>query len=128
MELAPARFADTIVLRPEGRIDHETAPGFREALRASVGAGTPAARHVVLDFSGVDYIASVGLRALVLAAREAKAKGTSLAVAALRPVVKEIFDITRFGFVLDVFGSVAEALRDASAEALEAYSTSPRPR
>jgi anti-anti-sigma factor len=128
MELAPACFADAIVLRPAGRIDHETAPGFRDALLAHVGTGPPGARHVVLDFSAVDYIASVGLRALVLAARAAKAKHTSLAVAALKPVVAEIFEITRFGFVLDVFASVPEALRAVSAEALAAYSTPPRGR
>lgn len=125
MELAPTRFADTIVLKPVGRIDHETATGFREALLTSLGTCAPGARHVVLDLSAVDYIASVGLRALVLAARAAKAKRTSLAVAALQPVVKEIFEITRFGFVLDVFASVPEALRAVSAEALEAYSTPP---
>jgi anti-anti-sigma factor len=128
MELAPACFADTIVLKPVGRIDHETAAGFREALLAHVGTCAPRASHVVLDLSAVEYIASVGLRALVLAAREAKAKGTTLAVAALQPVVNEIFEITRFGLVLDVFASVPEALRAASAKALEAYSSPPRAR
>jgi anti-sigma B factor antagonist len=125
MELAPARFADTIVLKPVGRIDHETAAGFREALVAHVGTPVPGTRHVVLDLGAVEYIASVGLRALVLAAREAKAKGTSLAVAGLQPVVKEIFDITRFGLVVDVFTSVPDALRALSLAALEAYSTPP---
>ena len=125
MELAPERFADTIVLKPAERIDHETATGFSEALLAAVGACAPGAGHVVLDLSAVDYIASVGLRALVLAAREAKARRASLAVAALQPVVKEIFEITRFGFVLDVFSSVPEALRAVSATAFEAYSTPP---
>ena len=125
MELAPpARFADTIVLKPVGRIDYDTASDFRKWLGAAVG--TPGARHLVLDFSEVEYIASIGLRALLLASRDAKANGASLAVAALRPIVKEIFDITRFAIVLDIFASVPEALRAASAEALEAYST-PRP-
>jgi anti-anti-sigma factor len=128
MDLVPASFANAIVLKPVGRIDHETAAGFREALVGHVRACPPAATHVILDFGEVEYIASVGLRALVLAAREAKAKGTSLAVAALQPTVKEIFDITRFGLVLDVFASVPEALRAASAEALEAYSTPSRTR
>ena len=128
MDLALARFANAIVLTPVGRIDHETAASFREALLAHLATCAPGASHVVLDFGAVEYIASVGLRALVLAAREAKAKGTSLAVAALQPVVKEIFEITRFGLVLDVFASVPEALRAVSAEALEAYSTPPRAR
>lgn len=125
MELAPARFADTIVLAPRGRIDHDTAEPFREALQAQLDTGAPGAGPVVLDLGAVEYIASAGLRALMLAAREAKTKSTRLVVAALQPVVKEIFEITRFGLVLDVFPSVPEALRAVSAKALEAYSAPP---
>jgi anti-anti-sigma factor len=128
MELAPARFADTILLVPTGRIDHETAEPFRVALLTHLGACAPGGGHVVLDLGAVEYIASAGLRALMLAAREAKTKGTSLVVAGLQPVVKEIFEITRFGLVLDVFASVPEALRAVSARALEAYSAPPRTR
>jgi anti-anti-sigma factor len=128
MELAPARFADTIILTPSGRIDHETAEPFREALLTQLGTVAPAASHVVLDLGGVEYIASAGLRALMLAARGAKTMGVSLVVAGLQPVVREIFEITRFGLVLEVFASVPEALRAASAEALEAYSAAPRQR
>jgi anti-anti-sigma factor len=127
MELAPpARFADTIVLKPVGRIDYDTATGFRDWLVAAVGTRAPGARHVVLDLSAVDYIASIGLRALLVASRQAKTNGASLTVAALHPVVKEIFDIARFGIVLEVFASVPEALRAVSGEAFEAYSA-PRP-
>lgn len=123
MDLSPARFADTIVLTPQGRIDHDTAEPFREALLAQLVA--PDAGHVVLDLGAVEYIASAGLRGLMLAAREATKKNTRLVVAALQPVVKEIFDITRFGLVLDVFASVPEALGAVSAQALEAYTAAP---
>jgi anti-sigma B factor antagonist len=128
MKLAPARFADTLVVSPTGRIDHETAEPFREALLAQLGTCPSGAGHVVLDLGAVEYIASAGLRALMLAAREAKARSTSLVVAALQPVVKEIFEITRFALVVEVFASVPEALGALSTPALEAYSAMPRPR
>jgi anti-sigma B factor antagonist len=121
MELAPARFADTIVLAPRGRIDHETAEAFREALLARLVTCASGQDHVVLDLGAVDYIASAGLRGLMLAARQAKAKGGRLVVAALQPVVKEIFDITRFALVLDVFPAVSDALTALSATAAAAY-------
>ncbi len=124
MALASARFADTIVLSPTGRIDHETAEAFREALLAQIVTCTAGQDHVVLDLGGVDYIASAGLRALMLAARQAKAKGGRLVVGALQPVVKEVFDITRFALVLDVFPSVRDALAAVSAEAASAYALS----
>jgi hypothetical protein len=42
-------------------------------------------------------------------------------VAALQPVVEEIFDIARFRYVLEVFPSVRAALNEMSAPALAAY-------
>ena len=44
-----------------------------------------------------------------------------IAVAALQPVVQEIFDIARFKHVMEVFPSVRSALHDLSAPALSAY-------
>lgn len=94
MELAPRRFAQVTVLRPSGRIDHLTADRFKTALMDHLQHQVSPDR-VVLDLAGVDYIASAGLRALVLAARQVKAHGGRLVVAALQPVVRGVFEITR---------------------------------
>lgn len=128
MELSPARFADTVVLAPTGRIDHETSEAFQEALLARLSTCSAGGDHVVLDFRGVDYIASAGLRALMLAARQAKARGGRLVIAGLQPVVKEVFDITRFALVLEVFPSVRDALGVLSAAALAQHSAGARAR
>ncbi len=125
MELVPARFADAVVLAPTGRIDHETSEAFREALLAQLATCAAGRDHVVLDLGGVDYIASAGLRALMLGARQAKGNGGRLVVAALRPLVKEVFDITKFGLVLEVFPSVRDALGALSARALADYTAAP---
>lgn len=128
MELASARFADTIVLSPAGRIDHETAEAFREALLAGIATCAAGQDQVVLDLGAVEYIASAGLRALMLGARQAKAKGGRLVVAALRPVVKEVFDITRFALVLEVFPSLRDALGVLSEKAAAEYDAARRTR
>jgi anti-anti-sigma factor len=126
MALASARFADTIVLSPTGRIDHGTAEAFRESLLAQIDTCAAGQDHVVLDLGAVEYIASAGLRALMLAARQAKAKGGRLVVAALQPVVKEIFDITRFALVVEVFPSLRDALGALSEQAAAAYAPARR--
>jgi len=82
--------------------------------------GEREARWVLLDFVGVEYISSVGLRVLMLASKQAKTQGGSIGVAALQPAVKEIFDISRFTMVLDVFPSVREGLARLSPPALAA--------
>lgn len=64
----------------------------------------------MLDFSGLDYISSAGLRVLMIAAKEVKPQQGIIAVAAMQPVVREIFDISKFNLVLNCFDSVADAL------------------
>jgi anti-anti-sigma factor len=120
MELVSKRFADTIVLSPQGRIDHATADQFKAALAPHLA---PAATRnpLVIDLTGVEYISSVGLRVLMLASKQAKAQGCALAVCGLQPVVREIFEISRFNLVLQVFPSLREALAALSTEALAAF-------
>lgn len=100
------------ILAPHGRIDQNTAEGFLAELQdhlADCRAGTP---PVVLDFSGVDYISSVGLRALMVASRQVKAHQGKIAIAALQPLVREVFDIARFDLVIPCFESVEQALTE----------------
>jgi anti-sigma B factor antagonist/stage II sporulation protein AA (anti-sigma F factor antagonist) len=121
MELGPRRFAETVVLSPAGRIDHATAEGFKTALLGELAACAPGRDRVVLDLGGVEYIASVGLRALMLAARQAKAQGSTLVVAALQPLVREVFEISRFTLLFSVYPTVRDALVALSPDALVAF-------
>jgi anti-sigma B factor antagonist/stage II sporulation protein AA (anti-sigma F factor antagonist) len=73
---------------------------------ASVQAGTP----TLVDFAGVEFISSAGLAVLMTAAKQAKAKNGRIAVAALRPLVQEIFTISRFSRVVTVYGTPAEGV------------------
>jgi anti-sigma B factor antagonist len=117
MEYSSHRYADVIVAIPTGRIDHANADAFKRSLEPDLRDG-PA---LVLDLAGVEYISSVGLRVLMIAAKELHASQRKLAVAALQPVVGEILSISRFNLILDVFPSVRAALGTLSAPALAAY-------
>jgi anti-anti-sigma factor len=121
MELPSKRYADAVAVCPAGRLDHATAEGFKRALGPHLARCTPGGDRVVLDLAGVEYISSVGLRVLMLASKQAKAQGGTLAVAALQPVVREIFEISRFNLVLEVFPTLREALAKLSPAALAAF-------
>jgi anti-sigma B factor antagonist len=121
MELGSKRFADTVVLYPVERIGHATADGFKAALVPYLARCAAGGDRVVLDLSGVEYISSVGLRVLMLASKQVKAQGGSLAVCGLGPVVREIFEISRFNLVLEVFPTLREALAKLSPAALAAF-------
>ena len=121
MELAAKRFADTVALFPSGRIDHATADSFKAALAPYLAAIAAGRDRAVIDLAGVEYISSVGLRVLMLASKQVKAQGGALAVADLQPVVREIFEISRFNLVLEVFPTLREALAKLSPAALAAF-------
>ena len=110
MEMTTAASGRAIVLSPAGRIDHTHADQFTQALapylRDCAGGGAP----LVIDFSGVSYISSIGLRALMIAIKQVKAQGGRMVLAALTPLVAEVFRISCFDKLFDIFPSRAEAL------------------
>ena len=117
MELTERRAGNTVVLAPAGRIDMATADQFRDRLLPLITSAAAEGQSVVLDFAGVDYISSAGLRVLMLAAKEARSSGGRIAVAALQPLVNEIFQISRFDKVLPCHSGVTEAIAAVGAPA-----------
>ena len=124
MEFSSRRLADVVVAAPAGQIDHPNAMKLQRALTPIVDEAAAGKNPLVLDFTGVEYISSMGLRVLMVAARQMKARNSAVAVAGLQPEVAEIFEIARFRFVVDVFPSVRDALVALSAPAAAAYDAS----
>jgi anti-anti-sigma factor len=121
VQFSSQRLADVFVAAPVGQIDHPNAQQLQLALAPVLADAALSKSALVFDFAGVEYISSVGLRVLLMAAKQVRAHNARIAVAALQPVVKEIFDIARFNHVLEVFTSVRAALEQLSAPALAAY-------
>ena len=126
MDFASRTLADVVVAVPAGKIDHPSAQQLQEALAPLLDAGAGTRVALVLDFGSVEYISSMGLRVLMVAAKRVRARGEHIAVAALQPIVEEIFAIARFRHVLEVFPSVRAALQALSAPALAAYDAEAR--
>ena len=110
MELTERRAGKAVIVAAAGRLDMATADQLKNRVIPLVTEGGKTGEVVVLDFAGVDYISSAGLRVLMLAAKEAKTAGSKIAVAALQPLVNEIFEISRFNKVLPCHKSVDEAI------------------
>ena len=121
MEFSSQRLVDVFLAAPVGQVNHPTAEQLKQALAPILDAPTDNKRALVLDFAGVEYISSMGLRVLLMAAKQLRTQNARIAVAALRPVVKEIFDIARFKHVVEVFPTVRAALEQLSPSALAAY-------
>jgi len=109
MDLSHRTLGNAMIVSPAGRIDQSSAEAFQCALMPYLASCKRDGAPLVLDFSGVEYISSVGLRVLMLAARQVKVQDGRFAIAALQSVVKEVFEISRFNLVLEVFDTVEAA-------------------
>ena len=121
MDIKNKTYSDVLVLSPEGRIDHANSEDFRKGLAPLVDLCKKGGQRLVLDLAGVDYISSAGLRCFMLAEKQAKAQGGTIVVAAMQPVVQEIFEISRFTLVFETFATVRDALAKLSPAAFKAY-------
>jgi anti-anti-sigma factor len=63
MNLTEERVGDILVIRLDGRLDHEGGLAFERATSAQIELGC---RSLVVDFCGVSFLASMGIRALML--------------------------------------------------------------
>jgi anti-anti-sigma factor len=120
VQVTVTRYADVLVIATGGRIDYLNADEFKTALLPHVENSVEGDR-ILLDLSQLEYISSAGLRVLVIAAKEARARRGKMLAVALQPAVREIFEISRFTLVFEIFDSVQDALRKISTAALAAF-------
>lgn len=91
------------VLTLKGSLNIHTVFSFQSATRAE------SAPKLILDFSGVPYVDSAGLGALVGAYVAAQRAQRKLAVTGLNTQVKALIDMTHVGTLIRAFDTVQEA-------------------
>lgn len=121
MNLIARRFGNAVVLSVSGRLDQESCDSFRDDLSRQVESAAGGGGGVVLDLSGLEYVSSAGLRCFMLASRQAKSRASRIHVAALQPMVAEIFQISHFDLVFPVYPTVRDAVGAVSNEAAVAF-------
>lgn len=88
---------ESLILALSGRLDTTTAQQLQDALIPAFAES----KKVVLDFGGIEYVSSAGLRVLLLGAKTAKAAGASQQLTNVSSEVREVFELTGFDTVLD---------------------------
>ena len=81
----------------EGRLDTTTAPQLEKALKGSLEG----VNELTLDFAGLDYISSAGLRVL-LSAQKTMGRQGSMKLVHVGEVIMEIFEVTGFSEILTI--------------------------
>jgi len=81
----------TVTLTLYGRLDTVNAPQLESKIKEQEDI-----TELTLDFKGVEYISSMGLRVLLQAKKTMKSNGARLTIINMRDSVREIFEMTGF--------------------------------
>ena len=87
---------ETFVL--EGRLDTTTSPQLHEALLPAIDGSA----DLLLDFSGLVYVSSAGLRVLLAAQKESAKRGVEMKLQGVSAEIMEVFDMTGFSDILTI--------------------------
>ncbi len=98
---------DVAVLHLDGHLDSTTSPLLQAALSAAIAAG---AYRVAIDLQKVSYVASAGLRVVLIVAKQIWALGGQFAAFGLANPVRETFEISGFAGIITIVGTEAEAI------------------
>ena len=97
MEIRKEKKASALSLAIEGRIDTTTAPQLEAELRSDIDGVT----ELYLDFTGVEYISSAGLRVL-LSAQKLMSRQGKMVLSHMNESVMEVFEVTGFSDILTI--------------------------
>ena len=97
MKLHTQKNGTALTIALAGRLDTTTAPELEAAINDNLNGIT----ELTLDFSGLEYISSAGLRVLLLAQRLMHGQG-GMKVLHCNEIVKEVFDVTGFADILTI--------------------------
>ncbi len=114
MNLRLEKQGRTTLVVPEGRLDFSAATGFQRELERALAAAGAAPASVVVDCADLEYVSSAGLRVFLLAAKHSKLAGLPFSICALRPAVRDVFEVSGFARLIPVHTDRAQALSAAT--------------
>ncbi len=107
MEVNFRKEEKALVVSVTGRMDAVSAPDFDKQVEKEIDKGETC---FVLDLSGLDYISSAGLRSMLTLAKKLKSKEGGLVLCGLQEMVTEVFEVSGFTTIFEIFGSLKEAM------------------
>jgi len=97
------------ILSFTGSLDTSSSPDAENTVNGLIDDGR---KKLLIDFENLDYISSAGLRILLATSKRLGHEGGTLRICGLNATVREVFDISGFATILNVFSNQAEALQD----------------
>lgn len=114
MELRDERQDGILILAPSGRIDGSNSTDFESGVMKWIDDGNGS---VLLDFEGVSYISSAGLRVILILARKLQEARGQFALCSMQTSVYGVFEVSGFTQIVSIHPTRQEAI-----EAMQAAS------
>jgi len=108
VQISERKEGQILVIIVSGRLDHAAAESFQEYALRRINEG---ARSILVDFGGTTFIASMGIRALIVPTRSFQKRGR-LALIGLSPQLRQLFEVVGLFKVFQVYSTAAEASAD----------------
>ena len=86
-----------LTLTLNGRLDTTTAPELENAIKENIADIT----NLVMDFAGLEYLSSAGLR-VILSAQKTMNKQGEMVIRNVNETINEVFEITGFIDILTI--------------------------
>ena len=109
MKITSEKHGAVLVVMPAGRLDATNSDEMTDALLTAFDAGD---ELIVVDLSGLEYISSAGLRALLVGAKRASEEGGKIVLSRPEDYIEEVFDAAGFSAIFTIFASTDEAVSD----------------
>ena len=107
MEISVKPLKHIDIVSVTGRIDSATAPEFDNALKGLLEHGR---RKIELDYTGLEYISSAGLRAMLSALKAAKNGGGNLVLVKPNERIRDTLSLVGFQSLFMQFDDSLEAV------------------
>ena len=109
MKITSRDIQEISVVSVSGRIDASTALNLEKELNELISSGRT---KIVINFNGVEYISSGGLRVLLATAKELKKKNGNLRLCQLEANVYKVFKLAGFTAIFNIYDTEEDALKD----------------
>lgn len=109
MEIQTRKEKSVVIVSVKGRMDALTAPEFEKNLSDLISKGETL---FLLNFAGLEYISSAGLRSILATFKKLKEKQGKILFTGLQGPVEEVFKISGFHSIFKNFDSEETALKE----------------
>ena len=107
MEISLEKINDSDIISVKGRLDVTTTAELDKTFSSLFESG---GAKILVDCAELEYISSAGLRTLLAAAKNSKKQNGKIVLACLNRNVRQIFEISGFTQIFDIFDSRESAL------------------